>query len=134
MSAEPLQVSVDRFEEEFQGGLAAYNAGQFYDAHEHWETCWRAGITPPKDRDFYKGLIHATVAYFQISQGNVAAAQKKYRSAMSFLMKYSPAFHGVDVMRFMDEFAASFEPVLAHGKVPETMLASAPKLRAPAKR
>lgn len=128
VTAQPLNVTLEEFERAFRAGLHAYNAGQFYEAHEHWETCWRAAVTPPKERDFYKGLIHATVAFYQVSKDNVAAAQKKYRSAMSFLMKYSPAFKGIDVMRFMDEFALSFEPVLAYGKVPADMLARAPKL------
>jgi len=123
-----IRVTPDEFERAFRAGLDAYNGGAFYEAHEHWETCWRAGITPPRERDFYKGLIHATVAFYQVSRANVPAAQKKYRSAMSFLMKYGPSFRGLDVERFMDEFARAFEPVLAYGKVPDGMLAAAPRL------
>lgn len=39
----------------FDQGIAFFNAGCFFEAHEPWEEIWRS--TNPEPRDFYQGLV-----------------------------------------------------------------------------
>jgi predicted metal-dependent hydrolase len=39
----------------FEEGIAFFDAGRFFEAHEPWEEIWRS--TNPEPRDFYQGLV-----------------------------------------------------------------------------
>jgi predicted metal-dependent hydrolase len=44
----------------FKRGIAAINAGRFFEAHEELEEAWRAAAA--EERDFFQGLVHVAVA------------------------------------------------------------------------
>src|SRR3954468_5321676 len=44
----------------YQHGLELARAGRFFDAHEAFETAWRA--CPGDERDFFQGLVHVVVS------------------------------------------------------------------------
>ena len=58
-------------EEPHKRGLDHIRAGRFFDAHEELETVWRAA--PPGERDFYQGLVHVAVAWYQAGRGRTVA-------------------------------------------------------------
>ncbi|MGB3563265.1 MAG: DUF309 domain-containing protein [Thermoanaerobaculia bacterium] len=39
----------------FEAGIAFFDAGRFFEAHEPWEEIWRS--TNPEPRAFYQGLV-----------------------------------------------------------------------------
>ena len=41
----------------FEAGIAFFNSGSYFEAHEPWEEIWRS--TNPEPRDFYQGLVQA---------------------------------------------------------------------------
>ena len=69
--------------------------GAFFEAHEELELAWRAA--PPGERDFFQGLVHVTVAWYQAGRGRPVACASQLDKARRRLHRYAPAHGGVDV-------------------------------------
>jgi predicted metal-dependent hydrolase len=76
-------------------GLELMRAGEYFDAHEELELAWRAA--PAADRDFYQGLVHVTVAWYQAGRGNRPGCERQLEKAARRLAAYVPSHLGVDV-------------------------------------
>jgi uncharacterized protein len=79
----------------FKAGLEAIRSGRFFDAHEELETAWRAATD--EERDFYQGLVHVAVAWYQAGRGRPIATARQLEKAARRLARYAPAHRGVDV-------------------------------------
>jgi hypothetical protein len=66
--------------EAFQAGVAAYEAGEFFEAHECLEPAWM-GTADVADRDFHQGLIKLAAAYVHAVRGNPLGIAKNLRGA-----------------------------------------------------
>jgi predicted metal-dependent hydrolase len=55
----------------FLSGLDLIRSGEFFAAHEELELEWRAAETG--ERDFYQGLVHVAVAWYQAAPRAVRA-------------------------------------------------------------
>ena len=64
----------------FEAGLAAYAAGDFFAAHEHWEPAWMGTADAP-ERDLYSGLIKLAAAHVHAVRGNPAGYAKNLAGA-----------------------------------------------------
>jgi predicted metal-dependent hydrolase len=81
-------------DDKFQSGIALFNSGEFFRAHEVWEDLWLTEIEPEKT--FLQGLIQAAAAFHQYVGGNLAGAESLLASAATKLQRF-PAFHrGID--------------------------------------
>ena len=76
-------------------GLEHIRAGRYFEAHEELELVWRAA--PPEERDFYQGLVHVAVAWYQAGRGRPVATESQLRKGMRRLEGYEPEHRGVDV-------------------------------------
>jgi predicted metal-dependent hydrolase len=79
----------------YQHGLALARAGRFFDAHEAFETAWRACADP--ERDFFQGLVHVVVSAYQRGRGRPIATERQRLKALKRLAAYEPAHRGLDV-------------------------------------
>jgi predicted metal-dependent hydrolase len=84
-------------------GLDHIRAGRYFEAHEELELVWRAA--PPEERDFYQGLVHVAVAWYQAGRGKPVATQRQLEKALRRLAAYEPAHRGVDVVRLRTQLA-----------------------------
>src|SRR3954451_9869269 len=80
---------------ELERGLALLAAGNHFAAHEELELAWRAA--PPEERDFYQGLVHVTVAWYQAGRGRPVATGRQLEKAARRLAAFAPSHRGVDV-------------------------------------
>jgi predicted metal-dependent hydrolase len=69
--------------------------GEYFAAHEELELAWRAA--EPEERDFYQGLVHVTVAWYQAGRGNRTGCARQLEKAERRLGPYAPEHRGVDV-------------------------------------
>jgi predicted metal-dependent hydrolase len=69
--------------------------GDYFEAHEELELAWRAA--EPDERDFYQGLVHVTVAWYQAGRGNQNGCTRQLEKAERRLGPYAPEHRGVDV-------------------------------------
>ena len=76
-------------------GLDHLRAGRFFEAHEELELAWRAAA--PAERDFYQGLVHVAVAWYQAGRGKPVATERQLEKALRRLAPYEPSHRGVDV-------------------------------------
>lgn len=79
----------------YQDGLALAQAGRFFEAHEAFETAWRASSGP--ERDFFQGLVHVVVSTYQSGRGKPVAAERQRMKALRRLAAFAPAHRGLDV-------------------------------------
>jgi uncharacterized protein len=91
---------------EYLEGIAQFNAGRYYDAHETWESIWlrSAGET----RLFYHALIQAAVALYHHERGNAHGVQALYERACEKLQKLPPRLMSLDVREFEQQFKRFF--------------------------
>ncbi len=80
---------------ELERGLEAIRAGKYFEAHEELELAWRSA--DPEERDFYQGLVHVAVAWYQAGRGRPIATASQLDKAARRLGPFAPAHRGVDV-------------------------------------
>jgi uncharacterized protein len=68
---------------EFHHGIALFDQGRFYDAHEVLEDVWRAAHG--EEKRFLQGLIQAAVALHHHSTGNTRGASSLLERALKNL-------------------------------------------------
>jgi uncharacterized protein len=79
--------------------------GEFFAAHEELELAWRAA--DPADKDFYQGLVHVTVAWYQAGRGNRVGCERQLEKAARRLGPFAPAHRGVDVASVLAQVRAA---------------------------
>ena len=93
----------------YERGLALVRAGDFFAAHEELELAWRAAETA--ERDFFQGLVHVAVAWYQAGRGNRVGCERQLEKAQRRLSPYAPSHRGVDVASVLQQVAAARETV-----------------------
>jgi len=81
--------------ENFDAGLDLIRRGEYFAAHEELETAWRAADAA--ERDFFQGLVHVSVAWYQAGRGNRVGCERQLAKASRRLRAYAPRHRGVDV-------------------------------------
>ena len=84
----------------YEEGLALARAGSFFEAHEAFETAWRA--CEPGDRDFFQGLVHVVVSAYQQTRGRPVAQERQRVKALRRLRGYAPSHRGLDLEILLD--------------------------------
>lgn len=87
----------------YKAGLDHIRAGRFFEAHEELEVVWRAAGT--EDRDFYQGLVHVAVAWYQAGRGRPVAAGRQLEKAERRLARFTPSHGGLDVASLLAQVA-----------------------------
>jgi predicted metal-dependent hydrolase len=95
----------------FKRGLEAIRSGRYFEAHEELEEAWRAA--PAEERDFFQGLVHFAVAWYQAGRGRPVATGRQLEKAARRLAAFAPAHRGVDVESVLTQVEAAREQVRA---------------------
>ena len=90
-------------------GLALIREGRYFEAHEELELVWRAAEA--SERDFYQGLVHVAVAWYQAGRGRPVATASQLEKAAHRLVAFAPEHGGVDVASVLAQVAAAREVV-----------------------
>jgi predicted metal-dependent hydrolase len=80
-------------------------AGAYFEAHEELELAWRAAELG--ERDFFQGLVHVTVAWYQAGRGRRPGCERQLAKAARRLAPYAPAHRGVDVAAVLAQVDAA---------------------------
>lgn len=105
-------------EDAFKRGLACIARGEYFAAHEELETAWRAAAA--EERDFFQGLVHVAVAWYQAGRGRPVATGRQLEKAARRLAAFSPTHRGLDVADVLAQVER------AGGRVESGSLALAP--------
>jgi uncharacterized protein len=90
-------MSPEEFESAYRAGLALIRSGEYFAAHEELENVWRAAGAD--ERDFFQGLVHVAVAWYQAGRGRRIGTQRQLEKAIRRLEPFGPEHRGVDVSR-----------------------------------
>jgi CheY-like chemotaxis protein len=78
-----------------RAGVTAFNQGDFFEQHEHFEHAWMQETRPI--RELYQGILLVGVAFLQIEQHNWQGALKTFRRGLPRLRGLPPVCQGIDV-------------------------------------
>ena len=89
--------------ERLSRGLDLARRGEYFAAHEALEDAWRASA--PAEKDFFQGLVHVVVAWYQAGRGNKTGCERQLEKAARRLGPFSPEHRGVDVAALLSQVA-----------------------------
>jgi predicted metal-dependent hydrolase len=98
-------------------GLQLLRQGRWFEAHEELELAWRAAA--PEERDFYQGLVHVAVAWYQAGRGKPVATERQLEKALRRLAAYEPSYRGVDVSALRSQLAELVQTLDLGGRQPD---------------
>jgi predicted metal-dependent hydrolase len=101
----------------FEQGLALFNAGRFFEAHDRWEILWRIKKNST-ERIFCQGLIQAAAAILHAERGNLRGAASTYAKARAKLDPLPGAYMGIALSDLRAALAKFFAQALAGGELP----------------
>ena len=78
-------------------------AGEFFAAHEALETAWREA--EQGERDFFQGLVHVAVAWYQAGRGNRVGCRRQLSKALRRLTPYAPTHRGLELEPLLAQLA-----------------------------
>jgi len=115
----PLPVEARRAA--IEAGLAAYDRGDFFEAHEELEPAWM-GSDDPAERALLQGLIKVAAAYVHDVRGNPAGVRTNLTGARRLLAEAAegPADNagGIDLDALLADVDGRLADLDAHPDVP----------------
>ena len=88
------RLSKPDFVSHFREGLEHFNAREFWDAHESWETIW---LEAESDVHlFLQGLIQLAAAYHHVQRGTFPGGLRLFDAALQKLEHFPKRWCGID--------------------------------------
>jgi len=97
----------EKFESEYRAGIDLITRGEYFAAHEELELAWRAA--PRGERDFFQGLVHVAVAWYQAGRGRRIGTERQLAKAIRRLTPYAPSHRGLDLESLLAQLRAALE-------------------------
>jgi predicted metal-dependent hydrolase len=94
-------LKTEKFESAFESGIELIRAGDYFAAHEELEAAWRAA--PAEERDFFQGLVHVAVAWYQAGRGREIGTERQLAKAVRRLEPFAPAHRGIELAPLLDQ-------------------------------
>jgi predicted metal-dependent hydrolase len=82
-------------------GLRLYDAGEFFAAHEAWESVWLGA--PEPEKMFLQGLIQVTAAFHHLQRNNPHGTALLLQAALGRLERYPARFRGISTASLCDD-------------------------------
>ncbi|MHC1764773.1 MAG: DUF309 domain-containing protein [Verrucomicrobiia bacterium] len=111
----------------YLGFFDAFNAQQYFEAHEVLEELWLAVRQEPSG-DFYKGLIQLAGAFVHVQKKRLGPAAALLALAHRNLSRYGRVYEHLDVEQVLQLIEAWQARLQAGDGVPDFTSASAPQV------
>jgi predicted metal-dependent hydrolase len=98
-------------------GLRLYDTGQFFAAHEAWESVWLPAQEPEKT--FLQGLIQVTAAFHHLQRDNRLGTARLLRAALGRLERFPAYFGGISVDLLRDDIRKWLQVLDTAAPVPQ---------------
>ena len=110
-------MALDWTKGELAEGLRRYDAGDYFAAHEAWETVWLASDEPEKT--FLQGVIQVTAAFHHYQRNNLLGTTRLLHAALSRLDPCPPSFGGIAVALLRDDIRERLQTLAANYPTPQ---------------
>lgn len=109
-------------------GYVAFNARQYFLAHEYLEDAWREDQSAA--RGVYKAVLQVAIAYYQITNGNYNGAVKMFLRVRQWLKPLPDHCRGIDIAKLRVDANEIHQQLLKLGptKIDELNSAQLPSL------
>jgi predicted metal-dependent hydrolase len=94
-------------EAKYRAGVELIRSGEYFAAHEELEDAWRAA--PQEERDFFQGLVHVAVAWYQAGRGRQIGTERQLAKAIRRLTPYTPRHRGLELEPLLAQLRAALE-------------------------
>ena len=91
---------------EYLRGIALFNEGKFFDAHEVLEDVWRAAH---EEKKIWQGLVQVAVALHHHSTGNYVGMRSVLLRAMKNLAGHPKNFHDIQIPHLLESLTQWLE-------------------------
>lgn len=95
-------------DEAHEEAMRLFDAGNYFGAHEAWETCW-AFAKGTEDEEFFKGLAQLGAGYTHWIRGNPHGVIALLGRALERITARAPFYQGID----LDAFARRLQELRA---------------------
>jgi uncharacterized protein len=112
----PFNLTPDE-ETHLERGIALFNSGQFWEAHEAWEEIWKNH--PEDGRFFIQGLIQLAAAYHQLGKRIYRGVVIHLKQAQERLKLFPPVFLGIEVLPILQVIDDSLDAIETQPSLPE---------------
>ncbi|MEW6683171.1 MAG: DUF309 domain-containing protein [Nitrospirota bacterium] len=92
-------------------GVDLFNRWYFWEAHEAWESLWRAHPPRSEPARYIQGLIGAAASLLKLRMGQVRAARTLSTAACERLAVFHGIWMGLEVERFRADLTRCFAAV-----------------------
>ena len=82
------------FATHFLDGVRHFNATEFWEAHESWETIWLAAESDVEQ--FLQGLIQIAAAYHHVKRGTFRGAIRLFEAGLRRLQPFATGYCDLD--------------------------------------
>jgi uncharacterized protein len=103
--------------DDFVRGIALFNEGHFFEAHEVLEDVWRAA--PPEQKKFLQGLVQLAVAFHHHSTGNRVGMRSVMERGIRNLGGQTEGFCGIKLAPLMGSLSVWRKAVENGEAIPE---------------
>ena len=92
-------------------GIAEFNQGRFFEAHEFWEEAW--GEAEGEEKRFYQGLVQIAAGYHKLSLAQYSGARKLLDRGQQVLKEFPPDYADIDVVFLLETVSATLTELLS---------------------
>ena len=96
---------------QFARGLALFNDGKFFEAHEAWEEIWLIESEPEKT--FLQGLIQVAAAFHHAQRGNAPGMTSLLKAGLEKLSRFAVDHRGIAVRKLCEDSRRCAELVVS---------------------
>jgi predicted metal-dependent hydrolase len=98
-----------------EAGRDAFRAGDFYEAHEHWEAVW--DVIDDPDRRWIQGMIQIATGLHKLAGGRSDLCERLLRRALDKLADAPAVLDGLDLFTLRAD-ATALCAAIARGQRP----------------
>jgi predicted metal-dependent hydrolase len=108
-------------------GIDYLNAGNYFGAHEAWETAWRMS-KGSEEEEFFKGFSQLGAGYTHYARGNPTGACALLSRGLSRIRVYAPSRRGLDLDKLARAVQTHIDTLDGHARGDTLPEISAPRL------
>lgn len=112
-AARPRDAHSDLLEERriYYEGLALFNEGLFFEAHDAWEEAWNLTRDRRRER-FYRALIQSAVVLELLRRGRAVGVRQVFVTCQQLFEGLPETFMGLLIPRHIENVRHAIEPAL----------------------
>ena len=103
---EKQRSSILEYPEEYLEGIELFNRGDYFEAHETWESLWL--VSTGEEKRFLQGLIQSAVALYHHERQRFGAARRTFERARQKLEGLPRLYMSLEIPEFLIQMERFF--------------------------